>query len=99
MMFFQFIYNFFYLIASCFFLLNTQKTIGKTNKVKMVAVTKPPIITIAKGFCDSEPIPEEIAAGISPMDAISAVITTALVRAFTPLKIDSSRVNLALRLL
>ena len=46
----------------------------------MVAVIKPPIITIANGFWDSEPIPELNAAGNNPIDAINAVITTGRVR-------------------
>ena len=85
-----------YSIGACFLRLKTQNIIGKTNNVKMVAVIKPPMITIANGFCDSEPIPVEIAAGNSPIEAIRAVITTALVLAFTPVKIDSSRLNFAL---
>ena len=42
--------------------MNIQNRIGKTNNVKTVAVINPPMITMAKGFCDSEPIPVEIAA-------------------------------------
>ena len=67
--------------------------IGKINKVKNVAVINPPIITIARGFCDSEPIPVESAAGKSPIDAISAVMITGRVLDFTPLKIASSIFN------
>ncbi len=51
----------------------------------MVAEISPPMITIASGFCDSEPIPVDSAAGRSPIEAINAVITTGLVRDFTPL--------------
>ncbi len=43
------------------------------------------MMTIAKGFCDSEPIPVDNAAGNRPMEAIKAVITTGRVRDFTPL--------------
>ena len=88
----------FYSIGACFFLLKIQNIIGNINKVKIVAVINPPIITTASGFCDSEPIPVEIAAGNNPIEAISAVITTALVLAFTPTNIDSSSDSLAFRL-
>ena len=53
----------------------------------MVAVTRPPIITMANGFWDSDPIPLEIAAGNNPIDAIKAVITTGRVLTLTPSKI------------
>ncbi|MNI31889.1 hypothetical protein D3C73_857840 [compost metagenome] len=59
--------------------------IGKTSKVKMVADISPPIMTIASGFCDSEPIPVESAAGNNPIEAINAVMTTGRVRDLTPL--------------
>lgn len=72
--------------AGIFVLLNIQKMIGNINKVRTVAVINPPIITIAKGFCDSEPIPVDKAAGINPMDAIKAVMITGRVLDFTPVK-------------
>lgn len=57
--------NIFYSKPSFVGLLKNQKIIGKTNSVRMVAETKPPIITMAKGFCSdywkscSKLIPEE----------------------------------------
>ena len=36
--------------------------------------SKPPTMTMAKGFCESLPMPVEMAAGSSPMHATSAVI-------------------------
>lgn len=64
---------------------------GKISRVKTVAVIKPPIITIANGFWDSDPIPVDNAAGISPIDAIKAVMITGRVLDFTPFKMASSR--------
>ena len=63
----------------------------------MVALIKPPITTRASGLCVSEPIPVEIAAGSKPMAAISAVMTTGLMRDDTPVWIDSSNESLFLR--
>ena len=60
---------------------------GKINKVRTVALINPPITTIAKGFCVSEPMPVETAAGIKPIAAINAVITTGLILEFTPNRI------------
>ena len=37
--------------------------IGNMNSVSVVAVTSPPITTIASGFEASDPIPVEMAAG------------------------------------
>ena len=64
---------------------------GKINKVRIVAVTNPPITTIASGLEDSDPIPVEIAAGSNPMAANVAVITTGLMRAITPERMARSR--------
>ena len=64
-----------------------------------VAVINPPMMTMAKGFCDSEPMPVEMAAGNKPMDAIRAVMTTGRVRAMTPLMIEDSRDRFILKLL
>ena len=50
----------------------------------MVDVTSPPITTIAKGFCVSLPTPVDKAAGIKPIMAISAVITTGRTLDITP---------------
>ena len=60
------------------------KMIGKINSVRVVAVTNPPITTIASGLDDSEPIPVETAAGRSPIAARAAVMVTGLIRAITP---------------
>ncbi len=49
-------------------------TAGKTNKVNIVAVIKPPITTIAGGFCTSAPVPVAIAIGTKPNDGTMAVI-------------------------
>ncbi|MNY18119.1 hypothetical protein D3C86_1514770 [compost metagenome] len=65
----------------------------------MVEVTRPPITTIANGFWVSEPTPVLIAAGIRPIAAISAVITTGRMRDTTPWCIASSRCILASRFL
>jgi len=56
----------------------------------MVAVIRPPIITIASGFCDSDPTPVEIAAGSNPMAAMAAVITTGRIRTLTPSRMAST---------
>jgi hypothetical protein len=55
-----------------------------------VAVINPPITTIASGFCVSDPIPLDIAAGNNPIAAISAVITTGLILEATPASIAKS---------
>ena len=61
------------------------------KRVSVVAVTNPPITTIAKGFEDSEPIPVEIAAGRSPIAASAAVMVTGRILAITPDLIALSR--------
>ena len=50
----------------------------------MVELISPPITTMASGFCVSLPMPFETAAGISPMAAIKAVITTGRTLDCTP---------------
>lgn len=65
--------------------------IGNIKRVRVVAVTNPPITTIASGLDDSEPIPVETAAGRSPIAASAAVIVTGLIRAITPDRIALSR--------
>lgn len=60
---------------------------GNMSSVSTVAVTSPPITTVAKGFCDSEPMPVEIAAGNNPIAAIKAVITTGRTLEITPCNI------------
>ena len=57
----------------------------------MVAVIKPPITTMANGLDVSEPMPCDNAAGIKPMAAIKAVITTGLTLDLTPSIIAVSR--------
>ena len=73
--------------------------IGKISNVSIVAVIKPPIITIANGFEDSDPIPVERAAGIKPIEAIKAVMMMGRVLTFTACKIESSSVKSAFRFL
>jgi hypothetical protein len=67
------------------------KTMGKMNSVRVVAVISPPITTIARGLEVSDPIPVEVAAGISPMAAIRAAIATGLILDMTPERIAISR--------
>ena len=62
---------------------------GNTSRVSTVAVIKPPITIMASGFCVSEPTPWEMAAGIKPIAAIMAVITTGRTRDSTPVRIAS----------
>lgn len=54
------------------------------KSVSVVAVTKPPITTMANGLEVSEPIPVDVAAGINPMAAIRAVMATGRIRDITP---------------
>ncbi len=44
---------------------------------------------MAKGFCISDPIPFEVAAGSNPNDPIKAIITTGLILLYTPSEIAS----------
>jgi hypothetical protein len=64
--------------------------IGKIKSVRVVAVTKPPITTIARGLDVSDPIPVEVAAGISPIAAMRAVMATGRIRDITPERMASS---------
>ena len=68
------------------FLLDENRTYnnGKTNRVKKVAVSKPPITTVANGFCTSAPAPCESAIGKNPNDATVAVINTGRKRILVP---------------
>ena len=50
--------------------------IGKTKSVKSVAVSKPPITTVANGRCTSAPAPLLNAIGKKPKEATAAVIKT-----------------------
>ena len=61
---------------------------GKIMSVRSVALISPPTITMASGFCVSEPIPVEIAAGSKPNMAINAVITTGRTRLIAPALMD-----------
>ena len=70
---------------------------GKIKSVITVAETRPPITTIAKGREVSEPIPVDVAAGISPMAAISAVITTGRILAITPERTATSKCILSFK--
>lgn len=47
-------------------------------------IGKPPTIMIAKGFCISEPILVEIAAGANPIDPIKAIIKIGRIRLMVP---------------
>ena len=60
--------------------------------VKIVAVIKPPITTMASGLDVSEPMPFDNAAGNKPIAAISAVITTGRTLLATPSFIAFSNV-------
>ena len=62
---------------------------GKTTKVRIVAVTKPPITTVASGRCTSAPALVEIAIGKKPSAAAEAVNKTARKRSFAPNTISS----------
>ena len=42
----------------------------------MASTSEPPMTTMASGFCDSEPMPCESAAGVRPSIATSVVIST-----------------------
>ena len=58
------------------------------RRVKTVAENNPPMITTANGFCDSDPIPVETAAGNNPIAAMSAVMITGRVLTLTASLID-----------
>ena len=49
-----------------------------------VAEIRPPITTVASGFCTSAPDPVAIAIGTKPSEATNAVITTGRNRASAP---------------
>ena len=69
------------------------------NKVKRVALTRPPTITMAKGREVSAPTPCDKAAGSSPSAAISAVMTTGtrIARAIESVAEQLAKVNEAIR--
>ena len=58
---------------------------GKTNKVKKVAINKPPITTVANGLCTSAPSPVLSAIGKNPSEATDAVINTGRKRVLVPI--------------
>src|ERR1700686_314801 len=51
----------------------------------MSTAIRPPTMTMAKGRCESEPIPWEVAAGTNPSDATSMVIRIGRKRWIAPL--------------
>lgn len=56
---------------------STQPQIaGNTNRVRTVAVAKPPMTTVASGHCTSASVPVAITIGTKPSDATNAVIST-----------------------
>ena len=67
---------------------------GNINNVRIVELINPPITTMARGFCVSEPIPVDTAAGNKPMAAINAVMTTGLILELTPVFRASTNVIL-----
>lgn len=54
-----------------------------------IHISIPPTIIIASGFCTSEPMPVDSAAGNSPIDPISAIIIIGLMRLCTALDMAS----------
>lgn len=65
--------------------------IGRTNNVSNVAVTSPPITTVANGRCTSDPGPVLTAIGMKPKLATKAVMSTGLKRLAAPLTVDNFR--------
>ena len=59
--------------------------IGNRNNVRKVAISKPPITTVASGRCTSAPEPLLNAIGRKPSDATKAVIRTGRKRTFVPI--------------
>ena len=53
-----------------------RSAIGKTNSPSAVEETIPPMTTVASGRCTSAPAWVEIAIGMNPNAATSAVVTT-----------------------
>lgn len=60
--------------------------IGSTKSVKKVAISNPPITTVANGRCTSAPDPLLNAIGKKPKEATKAVIKTGRKRVFVPIK-------------
>ena len=63
--------------------------IGSTKSVKKVAMSKPPITTVANGRCTSAPAPLLMAIGKKPSEATKAVISTG--RSLTLVPINTIR--------
>ena len=63
---------------------NSKYSSGSTISVSKVAVSKPPMTTVAKGFCTSAPAPFENAIGKKPKLATVAVIKTGRNRKIVP---------------
>ena len=59
--------------------------------VSSVALTRPPMTTVASGFCTSAPVPVASAIGTKPSEATSAVMSTGRSRVSAPSQIASSR--------
>src|SRR5882757_9129038 len=66
---------------------NRAYSAGSTARVNRVALIRPPITTVAKGFCTSAPVPVASAIGTKPSEATSAVITTGRNRINAPFSI------------
>lgn len=64
--------------------------VGSTMRVNSVEVIKPPITTMARGFCTSEPGPEAKNIGVRPRMETRAVIRTGLSLRSHPVAIASS---------
>ncbi len=65
---------------------NMMYKTGNTNKVRKVAISRPPITTVAKGLCTSAPAPLLIAMGKNPSEATNAVTSTGLSLTLVPIK-------------
>ena len=59
---------------------------GSTKRVSSVLDMRPPITTVANGFCTSAPVPVARAMGMNPKEATSAVISTGRNRVTAPLQ-------------
>ena len=62
---------------------------GSTSSVSSVAVTRPPITTVARGRCTSAPAEVASAIGRKPREATVAVISTGRSRTSVPLRMRS----------
>ena len=64
---------------------------GSTSSVRSVLEIRPPITTVARGFCTSAPVPVARAMGTKPSEATSAVMRTGRSRVRHPRRIAASR--------